>query len=488
MITLHSAELFQIPLSTRMPFRYGIATLTELPHAVLRLTFDLDGARHTGLSADSLPPKWFTKDPTRALDDEVAEIRRVLCAAVTHARAIRAANPFAFWRELYATQAAWAAREKLPPLLAHFGTSFVERALIDACCRAGNTTFAAALRENLLGIDLGALHPMLAGTTPRDWLPAAPATEVFARHTVGLSDPINADEIPPAERLDDGLPQSLMECIRFYGLRHFKIKINGEGPRDRARLIRMTEVLSAECGNDFAFSLDGNESWRDAAAFVDYARGLLAEPALSRLWPRLLFIEQPWHREVALTPAVGDALRAWPERPPIIIDESDAEIGSLPAALALGYAGTSHKNCKGVFKSVANACLLAHRRSTGLTAGRALGQPALMSGEDLVNVGPVALTQDLAAQAALGVTSVERNGHHYFAGLSQFPPAWQAHTLAHHGDLFVRHSAGRPAGPTGGWSRLDVRAGKVNLGSVNAAAFGCAGELDFSILAAERLA
>ena len=44
-----------------------------------------------------------------------------------------------------------------------------------------------------------------------------------------------------------------------------------------------------------------------------------------------------------------------------------------------------------------------------------------MSGEDLVNIGPVALLQDLAVSATLGVTSIERNGHHYFAGLSAFP-------------------------------------------------------------------
>jgi hypothetical protein len=480
MIALRSAELVQLPLHTRMPFRYGIATLTELPHAVLRLTFEIDGAGQAGVSADSLPPKWFTKDPARALDDEVAEMRRVLRAAVSHARGIEAATPFAFWRELYAVQDAWAVHERLPPLLAHFGTSFVERALIDAFCRAKQTTFAAALRANALGLELGAIHATLAGQSPRDGLPATPAAEVFARHTVGLSDPIETEEIPAAERLADGLPQSLVDCTRFYGLRHFKIKINGEAARDRDRLAAMAKIFEAECGGDFAFSLDGNESWRDAGAFPAYARELFALPGLRTLWPRLLFVEQPWHREVALSPAVGDALRTWPERPPIIIDESDAEIGSLAAALALGYAGTSHKNCKGVFKSVANACLLAPRRSTSLTAGPARGQPAILSGEDLVNVGPVALTQDLAVQAALGVTSVERNGHHYFAGLSEFPPAWQAHALAHHGDLFT--------GRDFPWPRLDVRAGRLALGSVNTAAFGSAGELDFSVLPAEFLA
>jgi hypothetical protein len=185
----------------------------------------------------------------------------------------------------------------------------------------------------------------------------------------------------------------------------------------------------------------------------------------------LLYVEQPWHRRVALSAAIGELSRSWPNRPPIIIDESDATLDSLPTALRLGYAGTSHKNCKGVFKSVLNAGLLAQRR--------AAGEPAVLSGEDLGNVGPISLIQDLAAQAVLGVTSVERNGHHYFKGLAQFPAALQRHALTHHPDLFTSTPAG--------WPRLDIRHGKISLGSVNAAPFGVPGEPDFSAIPSEVL-
>jgi hypothetical protein len=269
----------------------------------------------------------------------------------------------------------------------------------------------------------------------------------------------------------DGLPQTLVECVRAYGLRHFKIKINGETARDRARLAGMARIFETECRGDFAFSLDGNESFREVGAFADYVRALMAAPELRALWPRLLFIEQPWHRDVALSAAIGTLAQAWPDRPPIIVDESDGEIDSVARALALGYAGASHKNCKGVFKSVANACLLAQRRTAG--------ERTMLSGEDLTNLGPVALTQDLAAAAALGITTIERNGHHYFAGLSQFPPALQAHVLARHGDLFTRAPQG--------WPRVDVRDGKIALGTVNAAPFGVAGELELGGVASERV-
>jgi hypothetical protein len=470
MITLRHAEIFRIQLRARMPFRYGIVTMTEVPHVILRLAFDLDGRAAEGVAADHLPPKWFTKDPNRPLAEEIEEMLAVIRAAVNHARALRAATPFQFWQTLYAAQAAWGVAHRIPPLLAHFGTSLVERALLDAFCRDAGVSFATALRENRFGLDLGALHAPLAGTAPRDWLPAQPPEVVFARHTVGLLDPIEETDIAADDRVDDGLPQSLTACVRFYGLRHFKIKIDADVARAGERLRRIAPVLARECAGDYAFSLDGNESFRDPAAFATQMRALLAEPALREFWPKLLFIEQPMHRDVALTPAADWS--AWPDRPPIIIDESDAELGSLPAALRLGYAGTSHKNCKGVFKGVAHACLLAQRRATG--------QTALLSGEDLSNIGPVSLLQDLAVQAALGVTSIERNGHHYFAGLAQFPAAVQAHILAHHGDLYTRSAAG--------WPRLDVRAGKIALGSVLRAPFGCAPGLDLDGLEPVALA
>lgn len=479
MIRLLEARLHRIELRARMPFRYGIATMTELPHVVLALTFDLDGRTATGIAADHLPPKWFTKDPTRAPQDEIDDMLAVIRAAVAHARGVNAATVFGFWRELYAAQADWAkgagARgitagsneamlgagtkaKGVAPLLAHFGTSLVERALIDAFGRARGASFVTALQENIFGVELGTLRPELAGTAPREWLSARPAESVIARHTVGLSDPLEDGDIAAEERVSDGLPQALDACVRFYGLRHFKIKINGEAARDRDRLTRMAGILARECaGADWAFSLDGNESFKAVGAFADYARRLMAAPELKAFWPRLLFIEQPWHRDVALLAEIGDLARAWPDRPPIVIDESDAELESLPAALALGYAGTSHKNCKGIFKGVANACRLAQRR--------AAGESGMLSGEDLSNVGPVALLQDLAVQAALGVTSVERNGHHYFKGLSAWPAAVQAHVLARHGDVYC--PAGVGGGPVGAdWPRVNVIGGEVRIGSV----------------------
>ena len=143
----------------------------------------------------------------------------------------------------------------------------------------------------------------------------------------------------------------------------------------------------------------------------------------------------------------------------MIIDESDGELHSFDRALRCGYRGTSHKNCKGVFKGIANACKVAQ--------ANAAGGELLLTGEDLMNVGPVALLQDLAVGATLGLSHMERNGHHYVAGLSPFSKTIQQQILTQHSDLYHSHNAKEDTFPT-----LTIHQGKIKLASVNKSAFG----------------
>jgi len=66
--------------------------------------------------------------------------------------------------------------------------------------------------------------------------------------------------------------------------------------------------------------------------------------------------------------------------------------------------------------------------------------------------------------ALLGIEHVERNGHHYFRGLSLWPEARSQTMLAEHGDLYERHEQG--------FACLSIHAGRIHLGTVNAAPFG----------------
>ncbi len=445
-------------LRLRMPFRYGIATMTEVPHLLLRAVVEIDGKICTGRAADNLPPKWFTKNPATSFEEEIAEMEEVIRSACAHSVAAGGARSvFELWQTVHAAQGATAAERGWPPLLAGFGVSLIERAVIDAWCRARATTFAHAVRDSSLGIQLAAIHGELSNEPPA-YLPAKPLDEVIARHTVGLTDPLIRADIAADERVDDGLPQALEDCIRAYGLNHFKIKLCGDIARDRDRLHRLASLLEQESPGS-KFTLDGNENYRAVAPFRALWEQFLADPIITRFLSGLIFVEQPLHRDVALSDATAADLLAWKDRPSIIIDESEGDLHALERALASGYAGTSHKNCKGIFRGIANACLIEHRRRAD--PARAFH----LSGEDLTNLGPVALLQDLAVAATLGITHVERNGHHYFRGLSEFPASVQRDILARHGDLYREHD---------GYPVVRVEQGKVSTRSVVAAPFGYA--------------
>ncbi len=451
MIELHAQRWYRRELRTRLPFHYGIAVMEAVPHTWLELEATVDGARVWGRAADHLPPKWFTKNPHRPIGEELAEMYAVLQQASGAAQGAKAASVHALVRRVDEAQAAEAKRRGWPPLLAHFGVSLVERALIDAFCRRHACTLAEALKGNGLGIRLADLHPELAGAEPAAGLPSMPLAKIVCRHTVGLADPLEADDPATANGPQDGLPVDLRAVIRAYGLREFKIKVAGETAAALARLERVVTVIEAECGGDYAATLDGNESFttvEDLRAFWSAAR---ARPRLRGLWARVRFFEQPLHRDVALSEAVAQSLPGWWERPALLIDESGGTPEDVRRALAIGYLGVSHKNCKGVIHGVANRCLLAKR-----------GAAFLMSGEDLSNVGPVALPQDLAAQAVLGNASVERNGHHYFAGLAGWPESVQAAVVEHYPGLYARPSVGAAAQVRVDGGAIDTRAAVGN--------------------------
>ena len=467
MFTLAPFEFFVLPTRTRFPFRYGIASMTDVPHLFVRTRAAVAGVEESGLAAEGLPPKWFTKNPDTTFEQDLPE----MLDAIQHASAVAvelARTPvsyFEFWREMDRQQAVWGAARGLAPLVSHLGVSLVERAVLDALCRIAREPLHALVQSNRLGLRLGEVYPELGTAEPRDLLPAAPLPSCYVRHTVGLGDALGPSDITDGDRANDGLPQDLEASIRAYRLRYFKVKLSGAIERDLPRLRQLVAMFERETPGEWRVTLDGNENFHDVAGFRAFWEQVRAEPALRELWPRVIAVEQPVHRDHALSGRASITRGAWPERPPLIIDESDGAVGDVPRALDAGYVGASHKNCKGIVKGIANAALIAHRRRQG--------GALLLTGEDLANLGPVALLQDLAMMALLGIEHVERNGHHYYRGLSMFPEDWQRAALAAHPDLYRRHEQGFPC--------LRIVNGRIDLSSVNAAPFGVAPAFDPSV-------
>ena len=432
--------------------------MTSFPLVFVTLDCEINGQTAKGISSDLLPPKWFKKDPVQTPDAELTELRQIIDHACSSSIGLSGKTVFECWQQLYGEQDGWGCKKKHPPLLIHFGTSLIERALIDAFCRHTQTTFFQAIKENTLGLQLDAIHPGLEGSSLAEALPKTPLASIIARHTVGLSDPLTVTDIQPNERLNDGLPQSLDECMNTYGIQHLKIKICGDDDTDHRRLLNICGVVTQQAPKAFAFTLDGNEQFETMEHFKDYWNRLTSIKELQPFLMHLLFVEQPLKRDVALNQEVCTELNRWKDKPRIIIDESDGTLNSAAEAIQMGYSGTSHKNCKGIIKSIANRTLVHHLANKNPAASY------IMSGEDLCNQGPVAVMQDLCVTAALGIESVERNGHHYCAGLSKHPASVREQMLQDHPDVYQPSPQG--------WPTLRIKNGLISTQTINQSPFG----------------
>jgi L-alanine-DL-glutamate epimerase-like enolase superfamily enzyme len=414
-------DLLERDVKLRMPFRFGVVTLTESPQAFARVRIRLeDGREAEGAAAELLAPKWFDKDPALSNEDNVDQLRASLG---------RARESYL----LHEPRTAWAHASPARGLVENYGPALLDRALLDALCRALGVSFYRAVQANLVGagsfegMDLGAFFATLK-----------PRVAIAARHTVGLVDPITATD--QKARVGDGLPETLEEVVARYGHRYFKLKVGGDMRADVERLAAIASVLE-RIADPYHVSLDGNEQYEDMQGVVVLWAAMKAEPRLRRLVDSVLFIEQPVKRSRALERKVEGIDK------PVIIDESDDSLDAFPRAKALGYRGVSSKTCKGIYKSLVNAA----RCATWVDG-------YFMSGEDLTIQAGLALQQDTALVSLLGLTHLERNGHHYVNGMAGLPQAEQDAFLAAHPDLYERSH---------GAVRVRIADGMLSVGSLD---------------------
>jgi hypothetical protein len=462
--TVREVRLYEREVRLRLPFRFGVVTLTEAPQVFVRARIELpDGNSHWGAAAELLAPKWFDKNLALSNEENFEQLRLALVLATdAYTDSGRPRTAFGHFAAHYDQQIAAGAACGLNPLVASFGPAQIDRAVLDAMCRSAGCSFYKAMRANLPGLDPAlppAQVPELARFDMRRFLAElTPAASIAARHTVGLVDAIAGH---PRE-VNDGLPESLEEAVEVYGHTFFKLKVGGVADSDLQRLVEIAAVLDGIEGS-YHVSLDGNEQYDDLDALLDLWRRMQASPRLKRLIASVLFIEQPINRKHALEIDVSALSRV----KPVIIDEADAELTAFPSARALGYTGVSSKCCKGLYKSILNA---ARCRMWNLEVG---GERYFMSGEDLTTQAGLAVQQDLAVVNLLGLMHVERNGHHYVNGMAGLPQHEQDAFLAAHPDLY-EHSRGAV--------RVKIRNGRLAIGSLASAGFASGAYPDWTAL------
>jgi hypothetical protein len=456
-VKLEEVERYERHVKMRLAFRFGVITVTDATQAVIRVRISLpDGRPSQGVAAEALAAKWFEKSPQFTDEQNLQQLRQSLGLAIDLYRGLGTARPFDLFIGTYEEQKRRGAALGLNPLVATYGPALLDRAILDALGRATGQSFADMIAANVPGIRATPLTPDIEQEMLLSFLAGLkPAGSIAVRHTVGLVDPLTAADRPASERVNDGLPETLEEVVSHYRGRYYKLKVGGDIAADLDRLARIAAVLDAGV-DDYRVTLDGNEQYDDVEGILELWRKVEETPALGRLAKATLFIEQPIKRATALAQSVEPLAR----RRPVIIDESDGELGSFPAALKLGYAGVSSKSCKGFYKSILNATRIAR-----------LGPGYFMSAEDLTTWPGVSVQQDLALVSLLGLTHVERNAHHFIDGMSFAPEAEQRAFVAAHPDLYDRRP-GKPA-------RLRIDQGMLSLGSLAVPGFATGAEMDF---------
>jgi len=460
-----SVERFERQVRLRIPFRFGAATVREAPQAFVRarIAFSHD-VIETGAAAEMMMPKWFDKSREHTEADNVADLRdSVAAAADAYTADATRRSAFGHHAANYRPLLLAAEARRSNALTACFGAALVDRAVLDALCRHERTSFNAAMRANLPGIDGAALAPDLGGFDLSTFLRALqPRGEIALRHTVGLLDPLTGDDVEA--RLDDGLPETLEQVIATYRPQYFKLKLSGDPAADLERITRTAAVLG-RIVDPYQVTLDGNEQFGDIDSVIALWQSIAARGALARFAASVRWIEQPLQRDAAEQVSVTSLGRMRP----VLIDESDATLDAFPRARALGYTGVSSKSCKGFYKSVLNAARCAHWNSDGVAPRY------FLSGEDLTAPAGLAVQQDLALVGLLGIAHVERNGHHYVDGFTGqgASEAEQQRFLAAHPDLYQGRS---------GAVRLAIRDGKIEFASLDGPGYASRAHPDWQSL------
>jgi len=425
-LAVRTIDFFERAVCFSRPFRFGAVVVTSAAQVFARVEIEIEGGRtFVGASAELLVPKWFDKRAHLSPDQTVDELRRSLeISRGLYLASSAFDTAFGYHASRVLVQIEACAKEDIPPLAAIFGPSEINKAIIDALLRGAGVDFFKGMAANIAGIDARLAPDLRSDDITRFLAQCQRQDRVAIRHTIGLDDAIEGEG-------------GVADVNENSGARYFKLKLAGNPEADATRLARIGRAL-AKLPYDYRVTLDANEQYSDLVSLQDLL-DRLRTGALEPIANRLLYIEQPLPRDLTRAVPLGALAHL-----NFIIDEADDSYNAFPAARSLGYRGVSLKSCKGTYKSIVNAT-----RAAKWSTAR---EKFFTTGEDLTCQAGLAVQQDLALGALVGLSHMERNGHHYVDGFADTPAEETSAFLAAHPDLYARR---------GGQVRLAIHDGDL---------------------------
>jgi len=414
-VWITGAEVYFLPVRTRVPLKFGTETLTEATCARVRLRVaDAHGASADGWGETPLSVQWAW--PADLPYDERHVAMQHLCRDLVEAYAGFAATG-------HAIEVGHAFLEgRLPALLAHANearrgrpgmpwlaalicSSAFDVALHDAYGSLHGRPTYETYTSAFMSRDLAAfLEPAqgssasFSGKYPADFLVSPPA-KLPAWHLVGGKDLLSADELTGAEP-DDGYPVLLPDWIARDGLTCLKVKLRGNDEAwDYDRLVQVGRI-AAEHGAIW-LTADLNCTVTDPGyvnAILD--RLILDHP---RTYQMILYVEQPFPYDLEENRIDVHSVSA---RKPLFMDESAHDWRLVRLGRELGWTGVALKTCKTQTGALLSLCWA---KAHGMT----------LMVQDLTNPMLAQIPHVLLAAYAGTIMGVETNAMQFYPEASK---------------------------------------------------------------------
>lgn len=190
------------------------------------------------------------------------------------------------------------------------------------------------------------LGPEFNGEYLDRYLLIEPKARMPLYHLVGALDPLEESDIQ--KHINDGLPETLPEWIRFNGLTHLKIKLNGDNLEWDVERVSHVDRVTAQSQHqrgvaNWSYSLDFNEKCSSVDYLLDFMNRVKSKAPAG--FERIQYIEQPTARDLKAHPE--NRMHKAAQLRPMVIDESLTDLESLQLAREMGYTGAALKACKG---------------------------------------------------------------------------------------------------------------------------------------------
>jgi L-alanine-DL-glutamate epimerase-like enolase superfamily enzyme len=291
----------------------------------------------------------------------------------------------------------------IPKLCTLVTASPFDAAIHDAFGKIHKRSCYQTLGRDFVSHDLAHyLNPDFKNESLSGYILPKPKPRIAMFHSVGGADVVLPSELK--ERINDGLPETLAEWIKFNGLTHIKIKLQGEDLKwDIERTVNIDRIATESRPKiDWKYCVDFNERCPNVEYVLEYLRKV--RELTPQGFERILYLEQPTARDLKANRQ--NLMHEAAKLRPVVIDESLTDLESLLLAREMGYTGVALKACKGQSHAM-------------LIAAAAQKYKMFLCVQDLTCPGASLIHSAGIAAHVPGVSGIEANSRQYMPAANQ---------------------------------------------------------------------